>query len=244
MSSTVERALTDLSRGRPVLVYDADGREGETDVVFPSEFVTAGTIKTLRKDAGGFICATIPHKMAEKLGLPLMEEALSRLSHDYPLFEDLVKGSPPYDARSSFSVTVNHRKTYTGITDRDRALTISSLARVLREVADYSSGWAQRIFASEFRSPGHVPLLITDDPLLKAREGHTELATALMIMGGVTPTATLCEMMGEGDGALPKEDAKKYATDRNLVFVEGREVVEDWRRWSGSWLQESLISSI
>ncbi len=244
MSGAVERALADLSRGRPVLVYDADGREGETDVILPSEFVTAGTIKTLRKDAGGFICATLPHMMAERLGLPLMEEALGRLSPHYPLFEDLVRGSPPYDTRSSFSVTVNHRNTYTGITDRDRALTISSLARVLREVADYSPVWARQVFANEFRSPGHVPLLIADDPILKAREGHTELATALMIMAGVTPTATLCEMMGEREGALPKEEAKKYATDRNLVFVEGQEVVEGWRRWSGSWLQESLTSSI
>ncbi len=240
----MERSLGDLSRGKPVLVFDADGREGETDVVVPSEFVTATVIRTLRKEAGGLICATVPHQLAKRLGLPLMEEALDRLKHDYPILEDLAKGSPPYDARSSFSVTVNHRKTYTGITDRDRALTIYSLARVFREVADYSDPWSRQVFASEFRSPGHVPLLITDDPLLKARKGHTELATALMIMAGVTPSATLCEMMGEQEGALPKDEAKRYATDRNLVFVEGQEIVGAWRRWSGSWLQESLISSI
>ncbi len=243
MSSVVERSLLDLSRGRPILVYDADGREGETDIVVPSEFVTAATIRTLRKEAGGFICATVPHQLARRLGLPLIEEALDRLKGHYPVFQKLVSGSPPYDSRSSFSVTVNHRRTYTGVTDRDRALTISSLARVFREVADYSESWAQQVFSSEFRSPGHVPLLITDDPLLEGRRGHTELGTALAIMAGVTPTVTLCEMMGDREGALSKEGAKKYARDRNLVFTEGREIVEAWRRWSGSWLQESLISS-
>ena len=55
----VERALESLRRGAFVLVYDADGREEETDLAIASEFVTAAAIRTLRKEAGGLICATV-----------------------------------------------------------------------------------------------------------------------------------------------------------------------------------------
>ena len=56
MSDTLERALDSLRKGIPVLIYDADGREEETDICYPSQFVDANSIRTLRKDAGGLIC--------------------------------------------------------------------------------------------------------------------------------------------------------------------------------------------
>ncbi len=243
MRSAVERALMALARGRPVMAYDADGREEETDLLVASEFITSEVVRTLRQEAGGLICATLPFQFARKVGLPLLEEALDKLRPHYPLFDDLLRGSPAYDTRSAFSISVNHRRAYTGITDKDRALTIATLPKVCREASEASDEWARKLFASEYRSPGHVPLLVAENPLLEARRGHTELATALTIMAGLVPTATLCEMMGDHGGALPKSEAKKYALARNLVFVEGQEILEAWRIWSGSWLQESLISS-
>ncbi len=242
--SEVRGALEALARGRPVLVYDADGREGETDLVVASQFITPSIVRTFRKDGGGLVCVTLPHDVAKRIGLPLLEDALRRLGDHYPLLGDLLKGSPPYDARSAFSITVNHRGTYTGITDRDRALTISRLAQVCAEAMESNGMKAHSAFAREFRSPGHVHLLIASNPLLESRKGHTELATALTMMAGLIPTATLCEMMADEGGALPKEEAKKYARGRNLVFVEGQEILEAWGKWSGSWLRESLISSI
>jgi 3,4-dihydroxy 2-butanone 4-phosphate synthase len=244
MNSVVEGALKALVRGRPILVYDADGREEETDLVVPSEFVTPATVRTMRSEAGGLICATLPSPVARKVGLPLMEVLLQHLAPTFPILRGLLEGAPPYDSRSAFSLTVNHRATYTGVTDRDRALTISALARVCGEASEASDGWARELFAKEFRSPGHVHLLIASEPLLEARKGHTELATALTIMAGVVPSATLCEMMADDGGALSRMDAKKYARARNLVFVEGQQIIEAWRKWSGSWLRASSISSI
>lgn len=242
MSTSIEKALRALALGEPVLIYDADGREGETDFVAPSEAVTPATVRTMRKEAGGLICATLPQAVAQRLGLPRMEEVLSELSSRYPLFAGLVDGPLPYDFRSAFSISVNHRRTYTGVTDRDRALTISTLAEVCRE-GMARSRMVRELFISEFRSPGHVPLLIAEEPLLAGRRGHTELATALTTMASITPTATLCEMMGEEGGPLPKADAKKYARERNLVFLEGQEILEAWGKWSRSWQRASLISS-
>lgn len=241
--TAVEAALATLRKGRPVLVYDADGREEETDLVVPSEFVTAATVRTLRKDAGGLVCVTLPGPAARVLGLPRMEEALARLEPAYPVLGRLVAGRPAYDARTAFSVTVNHRRARTGVTDADRALTISALAQAVQGALGAGDGHARRAFQETFRAPGHVHLLIADEPLLAARRGHTELATALLILAGLTPTATLCEMLGDDGRALSKEEAKNYARDRHLVFVEGRDVLEAWGEWSGSWLLVSSTSS-
>lgn len=243
MRPPVREALNALSQGKPILLFDAEGREGETDLVVASQFVTPSTVRTLRQEAGGFICATVPSTVAGTLGLPLMEEALDHLKEAYPLLGALGAGHPPYDTRSSFSVAVNHRQTFTGITDRDRALTIAGFAHLCAEALRDADGRTRRAFAQEFRAPGHIPLLIAEEPLLASRRGHTELATALVTMGRLTPSATLCEMLADDGGARGKGEAKVYAQERNLVFVQGRDVVEAWRKWSGSWLPESLISS-
>ena len=48
---------------------------------------------------------------------------------------------------------------------------------------------------------------------------------------GLVPAVTICEMLDDESGnALSKADAKRYARDHNLVFVEGTEVAVAWDR--------------
>jgi len=228
----VERALDALRSGRFVLIYDGDGREEETDLTIASEFVTPETIRTLRKDAGGLVCVTLAADVREQLGLPFMVEVLREAGRVYPLLKEVAREDLRYDRRSAFSIAVNHRDTFTGVTDRDRALTISRLAALSRHALREENGWAAQAFAKEFHSPGHVPVLNASNPLLEGRRGHTELATALTVMAGLVPSATICEMMADDGRALSKEDAKTYARERNLVFLEGQDIVRSWRAWS------------
>lgn len=228
----VPRALEALRAGRFILIYDADGREEETDLALASEFVTHAAIRTLRKEAGGLICVTLPEEIRRRLGLPYMVDVLREAGHAYPLLGDVAREELRYDRRSAFSISINHRDTYTGVTDRDRALTISRLAELSRTALLRENGWAARAFVRDFHSPGHVPMLNAADPLLEARRGHTELATALMFMANLVPSATICEMMADDGRALSKQDAKAYARERNLVFLEGRDIVRSWRAWS------------
>lgn len=228
----LERGIAALRKGAFVLVYDSDGREAETDLTTASEFVTPATIRTLRKDAGGLICMTVSGEVRSRIGLPFMTDVLRRAGSEYPVLRDVSTEDMRYDRHSAFSISVNHRDTFTGVTDVDRARTISRLAAVAKEAMKRENGWAAEAFAAEFRSPGHVPLLNAEDPLLVARRGHTELTTALMIMEGLAPTATICEMMADDGRALSKEDAKAYARERSLVFLEGQDIVRAWRSWS------------
>ncbi len=228
----LRRALDALRGGRFVLVYDGDGREEETDLTIASEFVTSSAIGTLRRDAGGLICMTLSGDVREKIGLPFMADVLRQAGRTYPILEAVSNEDLKYDRHSAFSISVNHKDTFTGVTDRDRSLTISRLAILAGEAVKRENGWAAHTFADEFRSPGHVPLLNAADPLLAERKGHTELTTALTIMAGLVPSATICEMMADDGRARSKEDAKAYAREHNLVFLEGQDVVRAWRAWS------------
>lgn len=228
----VSLAVEALRRGQFVLVYDAEGREEETDLAIASEFATPNAIRTMRKDAGGWICTTVPPDAREKLGLPYLADVLQASAATYPVLRELVPDSLPYDRRSAFSITISHRDTYTGVTDTDRSRTIVRFAELAREARRRENGWAMRAFSTEFRAPGHVALLNPAPGLLEERKGHTELATALLLIAGLSPSATICEMLGDDGDALRKDDAKRYAEARALVFLEGREILEAWRAWS------------
>ena len=226
----IEYALRQFRMGKPVLIYDFDDREGETDIAIPAIAVTPKDVAMMRIEGGGLICVAIHPIAAEKLGLPFMHDVLRVASEKMP---ELVKVSDArdikYDSRSSFSLWVNHRNTFTGITDRDRALTI----RRIGEVVDYVMLNGKRFdFGSEFRSPGHVALLRAADGLVYNRVGQTELSVALAEMAGIAPAVAICEMLDAESGkALSKKKAKEYAEEKGIPFVEGKEIVKCYKEF-------------
>ncbi len=219
----IDDALRELKRGNIVLLYDGDGREEETDIVVAAEHATPEHIRTMRKDGGGLICAATHPKIADKLGLPFLVDIWSHSAGRYTVFEGLKADDIPYDAKSSFSITINHRKTFTGITDKDRSLTIKELSRVAENAMNSHD---PEEFGRNFRSPGHVTLLKAAEGLLEKRKGHTELSVALMELAGVTPIATICEMLGDDGGSLSRGKAQEYAEKNGLVFLDGVEVID------------------
>lgn len=229
MKKKVEKALQDLKKGEFILVYDADGREEETDFFIGGEFVTTDSIFRMRRHGGGLIFIMVSHDDASKLGLPYLSDIILRYSEDWPLFREIVPDDIPYDTKSSFSLTINYRHTFTGIRDVDRAMTISKFSKLLREIRGMDADKARRIFGQNFRSPGHVPICISAKGLLKERKGHTELGMALAEMAGLTAMAG-CEMLDYGV-SLSKEKAKEYARRHGMIFLEGFEIVEAWEEW-------------
>lgn len=216
----VARAIEAFQAGEPVFVHDFDDREGETDIVYPAGAVTPSGVARMRNDAGGLICVALSDEVTTALELPFL---VDQIAHPSAGDHDL-----QYDARSSFSLPVNHRNTFTGITDEDRALTISELA----EAADsaVAGDYDAEDFAQEFRSPGHVTLLRGAPNLLGDRLGHTELGLALAEAAGLPPAVVVCEMLDDDTGsALPTQDAREYAERNDFVFLEGEPLVEQLR---------------
>jgi len=209
---SVADAVAAFARGEPVLIHDAADREGETDLVYPAGAVTPEAVARMRNDAGGLVCVALSDQVAEALDLPFMQEVL-----DHPTAAD---HDLAYDERSSFSLTVNHRDTFTGITDDDRSLTIRELAAVAADPDPDA-------FTEAFRSPGHVHLLRAAPDGLADREGHTELALALAAAADQPEAAVVCEMLdGETGAALPPAAARAYAEREGLVYVEGASLLE------------------
>ncbi|SDC92034.1 3,4-dihydroxy-2-butanone-4-phosphate synthase [Natrinema hispanicum] len=211
-SSAFDHALESLRAGEPILVHDAADREGETDLIYHADAVTPDAVARLRNDAGGLVCVALGHDVAETFDLPFYSEAV-----DHPATADHELG---YDDRSSFSLTVNHRDTYTGITDEDRSTTIQALgeAAATPEATD---------FADEFRVPGHVHLLKGAPNLLAQREGHTELALALAEAADQSSAIVVCEMLDDDTGeALSPDDAHAYAERHDFAYLEGQDVLE------------------
>lgn len=224
---SVKKGIESVQEGKLVLIYDAEDREGETDFVVPASFVTPQTVADFRKEAGGLICVAIPPTAADKLGLPLMSDILKNVNDNYSYLRKVVEGSGDlqYDKRSSFSLWVNHRDTFTGITDRDRALTIKKIGEAVERVVNGNDNSYD--FYTEFRAPGHVALLRAADGLLDERRGQTELSVALALLAGIPPAMVICEMLDTESGrALSKTDAKAFASKRNMIFMEGKEIVE------------------
>ena len=227
---SIEKTLEDVRNGKMVLVYDFDHREKETDMTIGSEFVTHETLREMRKHAGGLVCTTTPYRVAKRLGLPFMSDVFWDDADKYPLLGKMAPTDIPYDnTKSSFGITINHRKTYTGITDNDRALTIREYTKTIFQ--DKSAEDISKDLSANFRSPGHVHLLNTTDRILESRRGHTELCTALMIMAGVKPSATICEMMGDDGNSGKKEDSIAYAKKNGLSFVTGDEIIKAWEEF-------------
>jgi 3,4-dihydroxy 2-butanone 4-phosphate synthase len=210
--TSVQRAVEAFAAGKPVLIHDFDDREGEVDMVYPAADVDAPALSRLRNDAGGLVCVALGPEVADVFDLPFLADEI-----DHPVAESDHLG---YDERSSFSITVNHQDTYTGITDQDRATTISRLGEAAADPESVD-------FPREFRAPGHVHLLRASRYGLSDRRGHTEMGVALAHEAQRSPAAVVCEMLDDATGeALTIDKARTYAEANDIPYVDGEDLIE------------------
>jgi 3,4-dihydroxy 2-butanone 4-phosphate synthase/GTP cyclohydrolase II len=107
MLDSIERAITELKAGRPVVVIDDEDRENEGDLVMAAEFVSADDINFMATHARGWICLALTPERCDELGLELMS-LKNETAHQTP-----------------FTVTIEAREgVTTGISAADRAHTI------------------------------------------------------------------------------------------------------------------------
>lgn len=213
--------------GEIVLIFDNENRERETDMIIAAEHMTPKHMTTIRNDAGGLVCVPISSEVSDKLGIPFMTDIMEAAAPEYPVLGELSPTDIPYDEKSAFSITVNHRKTFTGITDNDRACTIKELALLCKN-EDYSS------FGKYFRAPGHVTLLRAAKGHVLKRQGHTEMSIALTEMAGTTPVAVCCEMMDDkSGGSMTTDDVAKYAEKEGLLFLSGDDLIKAYHKFKG-----------
>src|SRR5204863_9274948 len=107
---TVDDVVSDVARGRIVIVTDDADRENEGDLVMAAEKVTPDAVNFMAKHGRGLICAPISNERAEQLGLQRM----------------VAQNREMY--RTDFTVSVDAaRGGTTGISGHDRAATIQTI---------------------------------------------------------------------------------------------------------------------
>lgn len=168
----IEDAVNDIQNGKMVIVVDDEGRENEGDFIMAAEKVTPEDVNFMTKYGRGLICVPLTKERVEQLELPQMVERNTE------------------EMKTAFTVSIDHKKTTTGISAHERALTIRALTDV-------------NVTAEDFNRPGHIfPLRAQEGGVLK-RAGHTEAAIDLCRLAGLYPAAVICEIMND-DGTMAR----------------------------------------
>ena len=231
MDEHLQDAIKAFQNGEPVCLFDSEKREGETDLLFPGQCAEPATMRQLRLDCGGLLFLAIGHDVGERFSLPFLQDLHTHknLVEEYEVLNHLVTNDLRYDARSAFTLSLNHRETYTGITDHDRALTTRRFAELTAELIKSGTEGeaAQQALGKEFRTPCHIPVCRETEGGLSRRQGHTELAVGLARLAGMTPVVIGAEMLQpDGDHALSVDDARVWAAERGIPFLEGAQLIE------------------
>ncbi|MDD5336995.1 MAG: 3,4-dihydroxy-2-butanone-4-phosphate synthase [Candidatus ainarchaeum sp.] len=210
MPDSMDDLSAQLRKGGFIVVYDGDEREGEADLMFHAKFASPEKIERMRRDGGGLICLAVGGESAGKIGLRFLTDILRGSGYGNVTYKRTAYGDEP-----AFSLGINHKDVYTGITDEDRALTIRKMEECVRTENQ------KEYFEKNFYVPGHVFLLIGRS--IDVRKGHTELSLELARIAGLSGAMVMCEMMGKVK-ALAKKDVIEYAKRNGFPFIEGRDI--------------------
>lgn len=191
----VEQAVEWLKKGGLVIVADDENRESEGDLIGIAEYATPEAVNFMATYGRGLICAPISQAIAEKLALPEMT------ANNTDAFG------------TAFTISVDHVTTSTGISAKDRAVTIEKLADPASQAAD-------------FYRPGHIFPLTAQPGGVLERRGHTEAAVDLAKLAGSVEAAYICEILNE-DGTMARvPELKKLAEKWQLPFLTIDELAE------------------
>ncbi|HEX5569676.1 MAG TPA: 3,4-dihydroxy-2-butanone-4-phosphate synthase, partial [Streptomyces sp.] len=200
----VERAITDIAAGRPVVVVDDEDRENEGDLVVAAEMATPEIVAFMMTECRGLICTPMEAAELDRLDLPQMVRHNTESMH------------------TAFTVSVDATAAHgvsTGISAADRATTIRLLADPGSEPGD-------------FVRPGHVfPLRARPGGVLE-RPGHTEAGVDLARLAGLAPAAAIVEIAAEDGTMLRLPELVPFARKHGLSIISIEDLIA-YRRSTG-----------
>ena len=187
--------ISDLRRGRMVIVTDDADRENEGDLLMAASKVTSAAVNFMSKHGRGLICSPITEDRARKLGLQRM------VAQNRELF------------KTDFTVSVDATSGIaTGISAKDRACTIRVLAR-------------EDSLPRDLVQPGHVfPLQAKPGGVLR-RAGHTEAAVDLARLAGLDPSGVICEILKDDGSMARLPDLINFKRKHGLKLCSIQDLI-------------------
>jgi len=194
--NTIEEGIEDIKNGKLVIVVDDEDRENEGDFICAAELITPEIVNFMAKHGRGLICAALPEERCEELELELM----------------VGKNTSIHETQFTVSVDLLSPETTTGVSARDRALTIKALIDPLTKPSDLGR-------------PGHIfPLKAKTKGVLR-RAGHTEAVVDLTGLAGLRPGGALVEIMND-DGSMARlPDLEKLRDKFSIKIISIRDLI-------------------
>ncbi|MEO0184394.1 MAG: bifunctional 3,4-dihydroxy-2-butanone-4-phosphate synthase/GTP cyclohydrolase II [candidate division WOR-3 bacterium] len=200
MFNTIEEAIREIKKGRPIIVVDDENRENEGDFIAAAEKITPKLINFMAKYGRGLICVALTGDRLEHLEIPIM------VNNNTARFQ------------TPFAISVDAKKgTTTGISAFDRARTIKALVNKNTQPEDLAR-------------PGHIfPLRAMDGGVLR-RAGHTEASVDLSRLAGLYPGGVLCEIMDSDGRMAKLPKLRTFAKKFRLAIITIKDLIEYRRR--------------
>lgn len=205
MFNTIDEALFDLKLGKVIIVVDDEDRENEGDFIIPAKFITPEIVNFMALYGRGLICAPVSLEIAKNLDLAPMVKKL----------EDSHETAFTVSIDASYGIS-------TGISAKDRALTLSLMALSTSKSKD-------------FVRPGHIFPLVAKDGGVLERPGHTEAAVDLAKLVGAPPVGVICEILNLDGSCARVPDLEKVAKEHDLKMI----TIEDLIKYKN----QSIINS-
>ena len=197
---TIEEALNDIKKGKPVVVVDDTSENTEGNLVIAAELVNSDVINLMSGVSGGIIAVAGTSERIENLELevlPLKHHAGQK-----------VKFAATIDAANGIEK---------GVSSADRAYTI-------RLFADPESK------STDFLSPGHVVTLKAMDGGVLSRAGHTEAAVDLTRIAGLKPAGVLGMILTPDGNIAGFQYISEFAKKNSLTLISIKDLIEYRRK--------------
>jgi 3,4-dihydroxy 2-butanone 4-phosphate synthase/GTP cyclohydrolase II len=210
--NSIEEAIEDIRQGKLLIVVDDEDRENEGDFICAAKLITPEIVNFMAKHGRGLICVALPEERCEELELDMMVGTNTSL----------------HETQFTVSVDLLNKETTTGVSAKDRALTIKALVDPSTKPSDLGR-------------PGHIfPLKAKEKGVLR-RAGHTEAVVDLTRFADLNPGGALVEIMND-DGSMARlhdlvklrkkfgikiitiRDLIKYKLERDTIIEKGERV--------------------
>ena len=206
--NTIEEALEDLKQGKVIIVVDDEDRENEGDFVTAASNITPEIVNFMARYGRGLICAPLPAKRCDELGLDLM------------VTNNTVLHATPF----TVSIDLIGNGCTTGISASDRSKTIESLVDPNTKPEDLGR-------------PGHIfPLRARDGGVLR-RAGHTEASVDLARLAGLEPAGVLVEILNEDGSMARMPELQVIANEHDLKIISIEDLIH-YRMFNESLVEE------
>src|SRR5947207_14281083 len=92
--NSIESVVTDLQKGKMVIVVDDADRENEGDLIMAAQFVTPATVNFMAKHGRGLICVPTTSERLQQLGIERMvRQTRATVNTDFPIRVDAAHSS-------------------------------------------------------------------------------------------------------------------------------------------------------